>query len=447
MGKIIYIGFLVSFLILSLDCKKDTSIISTKEDTSQIILTLRDTTLTEAWIKLSFVNTKSPHAYRLFRDSILVSSGTLISNDTIFYEYSLEPHHRYRYLVFADSNKIDKDPNAQLIVKTMDTTSHSFQLQKFILGYQESQVNDIAIYNDTLAYAVGMFYHADSNVIDQPLYNVARWNGKEWTLLKVNVLFDGDKPIYAPGEIGAITIISPTNIVLSFYNEIFQWDGQSEIGSDYTFLSDNILNIWSFKEDVYCCGRNGTLYSKINKTWSNYSSISKTDFKDIYGVPDGDEVWVTGWSNTVVTTGAIIRLNEGVASKLYDYEANPVTDLFISRQQSLWIDKSKIYFSGTNGYISVYHRYRNITNVRFDKRFSDFILSIRGAAPNNIMTVGQQGMVAHWNGLTWREFLDFKDPNRNITSIEVTNKLFIAGGRLRNGVYRTAEVIIGLKTN
>jgi hypothetical protein len=66
---------------------------------------------------------------------------------------------------------------------TADTTSHNYTWQLELLGNGAGSgvFYDVAIINDTLAYAVGELYMKDSLGQDDPhAYNVARWNGRQW---------------------------------------------------------------------------------------------------------------------------------------------------------------------------------------------------------------------------------------------------------------------------
>ena len=82
-----------------------------------------------------------------------------------------------------------------------DTTSHNFTFQTFTFGGGGgSQLYDVAIINDTLAYAVGSIYLNDSTGQYDPLpYNLAVWDGTKWDLKKVTVNFRGNTitpPLY-----------------------------------------------------------------------------------------------------------------------------------------------------------------------------------------------------------------------------------------------------------
>jgi len=81
----------------------------------------------------------------------------------------------------------------------MDTTSHDFRWEIYTLGdgTGSSCLYDVAIINETLAYAVGEIYRNDTT------FNVAKWNGKERELMRIESLVCGS-PSYANGLAGQI---------------------------------------------------------------------------------------------------------------------------------------------------------------------------------------------------------------------------------------------------
>ncbi len=82
-----------------------------------------------------------------------------------------------------------------------DTTSHNFTFQTFTFGGDAGScdLNDVAIINDTLAYAVGSIYLNDSTTgqPDPQPYNFAVWDGKVWKIQKIPYYYQG-QPFYGP---------------------------------------------------------------------------------------------------------------------------------------------------------------------------------------------------------------------------------------------------------
>jgi hypothetical protein len=90
---------------------------------------------------------------------------------------------------------------------SVDTTSHNFTWQLELLGNGAGSgyFYDVTIINDTLAYAVGRFFMKDSLGKDDPMdYNLARWNGRAWSVGRV---YYGSSPLY--GEVNAVFGFAP----------------------------------------------------------------------------------------------------------------------------------------------------------------------------------------------------------------------------------------------
>ena len=156
-----------------------------------------------------------------------------------------------------------------------DTTSHNFTFQTFTFGGAGgSQLYDVTIINDTLAYAVGAIYLNDSTGQYDPLpYNLAVWDGTKWDLKKVTVNFRGNM-ITSPLE--GVIAFSPTDIWLMATDPI-HGDGQN--WSDYdirTITGNNNLTVskgWGENSSsIYFVGRAGNIVSYNGSNWTNIES-------------------------------------------------------------------------------------------------------------------------------------------------------------------------------
>ncbi len=152
---------------------------SPTEPNNNISISLEDVSCTEAWIK---VTGETGSQVILNRDDKEVQKFTLTSSPQTIYDDSLLPNKTYTYHAVQNNKTSNK-----ITAKTLDTTSSNFTFQTIYLGGASSSVlNDVAIINDTLAYAVGQIYEYDSTgQIDQYPYNLATWNGQNWKLSKL----------------------------------------------------------------------------------------------------------------------------------------------------------------------------------------------------------------------------------------------------------------------
>ena len=147
----------------------------------------------------------------------------------------------------------------------VDTTSHNFTWQVTALGdgLASSMLNDVAIVNDTLVYAVGAIYLKDSTEKENPLpYNVAIWNGNVWKTIQMSV--DDLGNIIAP-PLYSVLGFSSSDIWLSDGVPI-HGDGKSWIEYNLygmgilTYSDGHLTKMWGLSSsDLYFVGSLGTI--------------------------------------------------------------------------------------------------------------------------------------------------------------------------------------------
>ena len=93
--------------------------------TSSVQLTLEDTGVTEAWLKLKFTDASISRTFSLQRDGYTTFTGTLVGQDTVLVDAGMAPRASYSYKGFRLNGTTRTDSSAPLQITTMDTTSHS----------------------------------------------------------------------------------------------------------------------------------------------------------------------------------------------------------------------------------------------------------------------------------------------------------------------------------
>jgi hypothetical protein len=171
-----------------------------------------------------------------------------------------------------------------------DTTSHNFNWQKFILGDGAgSMLRDVAIINDTLVYAVGQINVKDSlgNWVNPP-YNLARWNGQHWELLRLL----WDCCLYYPDCGPSYFLYSPIRSIFAFGpNDIWVTAGTAQHfdGTQWTEHAGiegvgGADKIWGTgSNDLYFVGHAGLIVYKSGDTWHRVNSGTELPIRDIWG--------------------------------------------------------------------------------------------------------------------------------------------------------------------
>ena len=168
-----------------------------------------------------------------------------------------------------------------------DTTSHDFTWQTDTIGAQ-GVFYDVAIINDTLAYAVGEIFLRDSTgQIDPQLYNVAVWNGTDWILSRAtNVPL---RAVFAFAE----------NDIWAGSSAPYHWNGTNWTGYNVTgIFGGNINKIWgSSSSDVYIVGTNGSIAHFNGSSWQKVESGERNPnfrFTDVWGsTKNGSQLVIT----------------------------------------------------------------------------------------------------------------------------------------------------------
>jgi hypothetical protein len=310
----------------------------------------------------------------------------------------------------------------------LDTTSHNFVWYSDTLGGYLSKVRDVCCLSETNAWAVGYFYKFDDsgNVIDSLTTNVAHWDGKKWTLLRVNPLFQGHQTF---SEVEGVLALDTNDIWIT---PATHWNGHYWTANDMNFAFGETKRIWGRRpDDIYFVGKNGSIVH-----WNGYN-LKEIGFSTTAANCD---VW--GWNNTIYLAvtdydklsgyrGYLLRMENGVVKEKEFLESGEFV--------TVWGTNGTWYAAGcTAGRI-----YKKETMWQpFTLSSSQCKASIRGTSLNNVFFVTDHREVYHFNGLTFKQILP-EDPTAALVdaSSAVGRALFIVDTKFDYAVvyrvYRT----------
>jgi hypothetical protein len=391
---------LASLSLVAITCKKEPP---PAVQIPALALVAEDASCTEAWLRISTVQV--PATVRLVRDGQPVSLLSLRSSDSLVIDEGLLPRRTYTYkaelLEPQTPNLITSTPAVQ--VTTMDTTSHNFTWQIDTLGDGGGSVlYDVAIINDTLAYAVGEIYKRDSTGNWDPLpYNLVKWNGQRWELKKVTVDFRGSQ-VTVPLE--GIFAHSATDIWLAGSIPI-HGNGTNWIGYDIQTLvgaGATVSKAWGTSSEMYFVGRAGNIIHYDGLRWRRVESGTGLDIFDIWGdLQDGavEVLAVASRNSGGIVDRKVLKVTPGEARAINDSGIGlvPLTGVWFSSKKSYYAVGSGIY------------RKRRLDEPRWVGRpleLTEFYSrDVDGNTFNDIVVAGAFGDVLHFNGSTWKQYV------------------------------------------
>jgi hypothetical protein len=313
-----------------------------------------------------------------------------------------------------------------------DTTSHNFVWQIQMLGDGGSSVlHDVAIINDTLAYAVGELYLNDSTgQLDPLLYNVAQWDGNTWQVRRVSVLYRGS---FITSPLDGIFARSATDIWLSsgvpIHGDGQQWQEYNLFDMGVLGQNDGSLRrIWSSSPNsVYFVGNRGTIVCFDGTMWQRIESGTTLPIQDIWGAVNPNtgvtEIYAVASNYIAVPSGKkLLRITSTNATAMSDSGLNMfLNSIWFCPGSPYYIVGGGFFYSGSITQSTIWQGAPNIVTTYYSLR-------IRGTASNDIFIVGAYGDVVHFNGSTWKSFQQQTAFNGNYWSVAMKGNLVIAVG-------------------
>ena len=315
-----------------------------------------------------------------------------------------------------------------------DTTSHNFAWTTFALGDGDaSGLRDVAIINDTLAFAVGEVYLKDSTgQFDPEPYGLARWDGKNWSLEKVSYHDYGTTSV-RPGTLNTICAFGPDDVYVCSSASLLHWNGTRWTERAY-FMVDAQFNgqvnkMWgSSGTSIYCVGRNGAIYHYIGSGWQKIESGTSLSLYDICGSYSGGtnevEVLAVG-SNVGSADGRIIlEITNQSSSKI---SSNGI----IENTTAIWFEQNRSYYLSSGGVLFHKGRLTDSSWTTLHGITPYAVTSICGNGTNDVFACAAYGDIVHFNGKSWESFYEQTQLSQGVYgTIKSKNNIAIAVGFL-----------------
>ena len=304
---------------------------------------------------------------------------------------------------------------------------------------------DVAIINDTLAYAVGDLNFRDSLGNFTSPYGLAIWNGKKWKAMR----------IYATGPTGSVSNLVPRGIFAFSASDVwfasggvFRWNGDSAAtpfwinsfpGNPNPILlpGQTAEKLWgTSSQSLYAVGRQGAIAYYNGITWLRLNTGTTVDLQDIWGSAAGGGMEILALaSNSISFPGAkqVFQINGTSVVAVADTGLPlPLEGVWFFSKKQYWIVGDGAYQTDLIGKI-----WQEDPRERSFYRFA-----IRGLATNDIVAVGGYGGIAHYNGLSWKAYAGNEVMTffGNYYSVALHPKLAVAVGGYEG---RKAIILVG----
>ena len=218
---------------------------------SDKLLQVEDVEVTDVSLKVT-LSSVVVQPLTLYRNGQSLLSFPRRPVDTTIIDRSLRPNHNYTYAlsnssafgIIIEVNKVS--------ITTLDTTNHN--MIWYVDTIAGGWLNDVAIINDSLIYAVGDMTTRDSlSQLDTVPQNIAIWNGRKWNVSLVFVQIPVTPP-YPPGyckcSLDGVWPFSSNDIWLTANTDIIRWNGTSV--TNYSYAPAAVQRIWANSEsNVY----------------------------------------------------------------------------------------------------------------------------------------------------------------------------------------------------
>ncbi len=399
----IFLGSCIALLIIGFGCHNGNPVSSIIQP---MALSVVEANCTEVWLKIS-VPSANNEIVTLKRDTTVLDTIRLMTADTTIVDTKLLPSHSYTYtLAMAGATSV----TAQ--AKTMDTTSHAFTWQSYTLGDGSGSCTlyDVAIINDTLAYAVGEIYQGGT------LYNLAKWNGQKWNLQQL--LFEG-----YPAVIYSVFAINDTDV---WFDSWCRWNGQSfqEFSIDPVFIGFGINKMWGNSSDMYAVGNSGFIAHYNGTSWNQISSGTTLDVRDIWGATNANtgslEIYATAGNPIVSNNCAVLQISGTTAQAIS-------TSGIYTGLNGMWFSPGQYYWIVGDG-IWEKHPTLSASSWSYQTLTPNEPEAVRGNALNDVFMCGAYGEMLHFNGVSWKSYISQTGINGAYLALSVKGNTVIAVG-------------------
>jgi hypothetical protein len=391
----------------------------------RVKLTLIDASVQEVFIHVAISNPMPGETLVLQRNGATVMTFAAVADANVA-DTSLMQNTTYAYRAILTAPNAVSGSSNMISATTLTPSSHNFTWQSFLLGHGNgSALYDVAIINDTLAYAVGEMYLRDTTGrIDPVAYNMAKWNGNAWQIKRIQFYTICGQTSRTPYPARPVMALSATDVWFAMDgDQVATWNGTTQTATMCLPWSFSIRRLaGASSNSIYAVGDGGNIAYYDGNSWQRVQGGTTTQITDAWGATNpvsGDyEVYCAVSSFfSPQADRRILRISghTTVDSIRWDPQRN---------LDGIWTHNGfPLYTAGDGVFQNGSGRWQEV-----DIGASIYTNAIRGTGLNHIVAVGDFGVIAAFDGLSWQRF--FENANASYYSVATKNNLTIAVGEL-----------------
>lgn len=293
----------------------------------------------------------------------------------------------------------------------LDTTSHDFFWEVDSFGTYGSYLSDVSIINRNDIWAAGFLEIDEPDTIlgnSTTWYNAVHWDGDQWNILKI-------APLGFAEQLQAVFALYDYDVWFARSSSPIHFDGDSArvYRSPDGYPGHWMINdIWgSSTSDVYFVGDKGMICHYDGAGFQQIESNTPLRLLSVFGTPDGEYVFITGYVDSGDLSGNSIALEiqNGICRTLYTgyyFEGDPDT-LNYGRFESVTIENDTAYFATGGTWLVKYNFVEQTTTYEQKYRVTGLdyrIVSLSSDDLNDMLAVDAWGRMFHYNGYEWKYF-------------------------------------------
>ena len=435
----------IFFLLLNLNLILNLSSCNTTDPKLEpdLKLELKDVSCTEAWIQLTTKNIQLPATINLLENNSVTQTFSLSTQDSLLYIDSLLPNQTYKFKVVINTTNNPQQTTNEVLIQTMDTTSHNFTWQTFEFGQHSSSVlYDVAIIDENNIWAVGAIYMNDSLGNPDPnFYNLVKWDGTDWKPERIYFTNSQGQSFLAPMK--SIFAFNINDIWIGL-DQLIHWDGNDYV--EYELL-DTIFPSWINKiwgtssNDFYIVGNSGNIAHYNGSSWTRVESGTDLDFKDVCGTVERSEIFISGYS-TDLSKSILLKLTNNNIEAIWENNTISSSPPYGNIIYSLVGYRNNLFISSDLGVFKQEFTTNNLVQKLFT--VPRRVYKIAGTYINDIYTVGDRSNVWHYNGVSKKElYVNLSVSSPFYSAAVKENTIVAVGTTVENVIFHLATLIIG----